>query len=105
VAPKAVVWTRHARQDLLNSLSYLVHEVLAPAAAARLLDELEAAASSLATLPDRGRIVPELGLPRREILVGRYRMVYRVREEVEILRLIHTRQDFARAWRKVPPPR
>jgi len=69
---------------------------------ARLLDEVEAGAASLQHFPDRGRIVPELGLPRRELLVSGYRPVYRVRLEVEILRLLHTRQDFVRAWRAGP---
>jgi plasmid stabilization system protein ParE len=31
-----------------------------------------------------------------------YRLVYRVRAEIEILRLLHSRQDFARAWRNAP---
>jgi plasmid stabilization system protein ParE len=99
VAAKAVVWTRPAREDLLNTLGYLVRDAQAPAAAAHLLDEIEAAASSLQVFPDRGRFVPELGPPRRELLVKGYRLVYRVGAEVEILRLLHSRRDFAHAWR------
>ena len=102
MAPKAVVWTWPARQDLLNALSYLARDAQAPAAAARLLDEVEAVASSLQHFPDRGRIVPELGAPNRELLVSGYRVVYRVRVEVEILRLLHSRQDFVQAWRAGP---
>jgi plasmid stabilization system protein ParE len=102
VAPKTVAWTRTARQDLLNTLSYLALDAQAPSAAARLLDEIELAAASLREFPDRGRIVPELGPPLRELLVGSHRLVYRVRAEVEILRLLHGRQDFGRAWRRGP---
>ena len=102
MAPKAVVWTAPGRLDLLNALSYLVHEAQSPDAATRLLDEVEAAASSLSEFPERGRAVPELGLPRRELPVRGYRLVYQVRAEVEILRLLHGRRDFARAWRSGP---
>jgi plasmid stabilization system protein ParE len=102
VAPRAVVWTRLAREDLLSALRYLAVEREAPDAAGRLLDELEAAVSSLSDLPERGRIVPELGAPRRELLLRGYRVVYRVRTQVEVLRVLHGRQDFARAWRRGP---
>ena len=98
MAPKTVVWTRPARQDLLNVVAYLALDAQAPSA----LDDIEAAASALADFPDRGRIVPELGSPRRELLIRDYRLVYRVRAEVEVLRLLHGRQDFTRAWRRGP---
>lgn len=55
---------------------------------------------SLAESSGQGRPVPELGLPRRELLIAGYRLIYRVRSEVEILRLIHGRRDFLKAWRE-----
>jgi toxin ParE1/3/4 len=100
MAQTPVAWSLPARQDLLKALEYLLTEAGAPQAAEELLDEVEQAAASLADFPDKGRIVPELGPPRRELLVRGYRLVYRVRTEVEILRLIYGRQDFLAVWRK-----
>jgi plasmid stabilization system protein ParE len=68
----------------------------------RLLEQIGVVATSLGEFPNRGRVVPELGLPRRELIVGRYRMIYRVGTRVEILRVIHGRQDFDRIWRRKP---
>ena len=99
MAGSVVAWTFPARQDLFNALRYLVQEAKSPQAAATLLERLEAAAASLRQFPERGRVVPELGPPRRELLVEGYRLVYRVRSEVEILRLIHSRQHFLRTWK------
>ena len=49
-------------------------------------------ALTLATLPERGRVVPELGQPGiREIIFKSYRIVYRVRAGlVEVIRFWHT---------------
>ena len=102
MAPPAVVWTKPARQDLLDAVEYLAVELQAPAAAARLLDRIEAAAESLSDFPRRGRFVPELGPPQRELLIESYRLVYRERSIVEILRLLHARRDFLAAWRRRP---
>ena len=100
--PRTVAWTLTARQDLLSVVQHLLEQE-APGAAARLIDQIEAAAGALDELSERGRAVPELGLPRRELIVGGYRLVYRVRgDEVQILRLIHGRQNFISSWRKTP---
>lgn len=99
MAPAIVAWTLPARQDLLKTIHYLVEQ--SPASAERLLNRLEAAAASLAEFPNRGRIVPELELPRRELIVAGYRLVYRVRgEEIQILRVIHGKQDFLKTWKE-----
>jgi plasmid stabilization system protein ParE len=100
MARSPVVWTLPARRDLHNAIEYLAREAQAPVAARRLLDNLGAAAASLGEFPNRGRFVPELGPPRRELIVGGYRMVYRVGATVQILRLVHGRQDFHRTWRR-----
>ena len=100
--PRTVAWAFAARQDLLSALQYLVDQS-ALDSAQRLLDQLEAAAGSLSELSERGRIVPELGPPRRELIVEGYRLVYRVRQDrVQILRVIHGRQDFLATWRRRP---
>jgi plasmid stabilization system protein ParE len=99
VAAPPVAWTLPARQDLLRAIRYLAEQ--SPAAAEKLLNRLESAAASIAEFPERGRVVPELGLPRRELLIEDYRLVYRVRRgEIEVLRVIHGKQDFLKAWKE-----
>jgi plasmid stabilization system protein ParE len=51
VAQSAVVWTLHARQDLLSALRYLVQEAKSPQAAEALFERVEAAAASLCEFP------------------------------------------------------
>jgi plasmid stabilization system protein ParE len=65
------------------------------------LDAALAAAASLATFSERGRIVPELNDPTfREIFVFRYRLLYRVEHErVLIAAFLHGARDFA-TWRQ-----
>jgi toxin ParE1/3/4 len=76
----AVAWATIAEQDLIAILDFVAREN--PAGAARFLLRLEQKALSLETLPLRGRIVPELLKIQvreyRELLVGPYRLVYRV---------------------------
>jgi plasmid stabilization system protein ParE len=77
-------------------LDYLARD--SPAAARQILRDALTAAASLATLPERGRVVPEFGLPQvRELFVHRYRLIYRVGvREIEILAFIHGARDFGR---------
>ncbi len=66
-----------------------------------MLEQALAAAESLATLSERGRVVPELGQPdTREIFVFRYRLLYEVEPEVvRIVAFLHGARDFER-WRR-----
>ncbi len=70
-----------------------------PAAERLLILALEAA-SSLDTLSERGRVVPELDQPTvRELFVQRYRLLYEVTpNEVHILAFLHGARDLTR-WR------
>ena len=90
---KEVVWTLSAAADLEAIVEYIFRdsEFYATAVARELL----AAARSLTTFPERGRMVPEYEDPTvRQIIVRRYRLVYRVRpERVEVLRIIHGAQQ------------
>lgn len=57
-----------------------------PDAAERWVDELFDTVQRLADFPHSGRIVPEVGARRiREVIFGAYRVIYSVRDEVEIL--------------------
>ena len=68
-------------------------------AAERLLMRALDAASSLDTLSERGRVVPELDQPSvRELFVQRYRLLYEVTpSEVHILAFIHGARDLTRS--------
>jgi toxin ParE1/3/4 len=64
--------------------------------AATFVREVRDAARSLATFAERGRIVPELNDPAvRELLVGRYRLMYRVAPSTaQIVAFVHGARDF-----------
>ena len=93
---REVVWTESARDDLNRIIEGIAEE--SPQSALKTLDRLLEAAASLAELGDRGRQIPELGRPSiRELLPPRYRLVYRTSaQQIEILGVLHQRQDFER---------
>jgi plasmid stabilization system protein ParE len=61
-----------------------------------------AAAASLATPSERGRLVPELRNRRtREIFVREYRVMHEVHEDrVAVVAFMFGRRDFATWWRE-----
>jgi plasmid stabilization system protein ParE len=67
-----------------------------PHGALRILEQALAAASSLATLSERGRIVPERNQPGlREVFVFRYRLLYEVHPDlVRVVAFLHGARDF-----------
>ena len=92
-----VEWAPSALTDLEAMLDYLAARE-SPSLAASVGDELLEAADSLTSLPHRGRRVPELselGVEGfRELLVGPYRLVYRVvSRTVGIVALLDGRRD------------
>ena len=96
---RRVVWSDQARGALDEALEYIAQD--SPEGARAVLEQALATASSLATLYERGRVVPELSDPLlREIFVFRYRLLYEIAPtEIRILNLLHGARDFAR-WRK-----
>ena len=71
---REVVWAVSARTALDDVVAYLAEE--SDQAAGQVLTATLAAAASLATLSERGRIVPEVDDPSiREIFVFRYRLM------------------------------
>ena len=93
---RKVLWARSARRDLEAIVGYLAER--SPLAAASTLDRLEARARSLATLADRGRVVPELGRLHvqqyREPVVTPHRVIYRVLDSrVLVLAVIDARRS------------
>jgi plasmid stabilization system protein ParE len=96
---RRVVWALRARRAVDDALTYIADD--SPQAAADLAARVIERAESLATLSERGRIVPELADPAlRELIVGPYRLLYEVHgSEVWIVGFLHGRQDFG-TWRR-----
>lgn len=68
------------------------------AAASRLRARIGEAADRLAAYPLLGRVVPEFDDPLvRELIVGRYRLVYRVEgDTIFVVTIVHGSQDLMR---------
>ncbi len=85
-----VRWTQQAAEELEAISSFIAADSIHYA---RLfVTDVISAVEQLETFPSLGRSVPEIGNPAiREIILGYYRIVYRVREElVEIVTVYHT---------------
>jgi plasmid stabilization system protein ParE len=83
-----VVWTDPALDLVEESALYKAADD--PVAAVRWVDELFAAVERLADLPETGRVVPEQGAREvREVILGAYRVFYRVGAAVEVLSVRH----------------
>ena len=93
-----VRWTDAARDDLKSIVDYVAKD--SPAAAVRCLDRIEGRCERLASLPGRGRIVPELGTAGisiyRELIEGPWRVVYRHDDKlVHVLAVLDGRRDLS----------
>jgi toxin ParE1/3/4 len=86
---RQIVWSVLASDDLVAIAEYISRDSEVYAAA--VVQELVAAARSLSDLAERGRRVPEYSDPSaRELIIGKFRLVYRVRpKQVEVVRIIH----------------
>jgi len=91
---RAVIWTPGARDDLDEIITYIGKDSLPSALA--FLEEALQTAESLATLSERGRVVPELNDPIvRELFIKRYRLLYEIHEqEVHVLAVLHGAREF-----------
>jgi toxin ParE1/3/4 len=91
-----VLWTHTAQQDLTEIIDYIAQDSIADALA--ILHKLEAKAARLITLPNRGRIVPELlhtGISQyRELISASWRIIYRVESQrVMVMAVLDSRRD------------
>ena len=86
-----VIWSPSARLDLKEIVSYIAEDngEIAQRFGLSLID----ATKSLASFPNKGRTVPELGSQDiREVIFKPYRIIYRVTEPqsvIEIVRVWH----------------
>ena len=93
---RKVVWARAARRDLEAIVAYLAEDDVAQARAT--LERIQGRARKLTTLPERGRVVPELARLNlrtyRELVVKPYRLLYRIsRTEVHVLAVFDARRS------------
>ncbi len=91
-----IIWTYVAENDLINIIEYI--SVDSPQNASKILKKIKQKASNLYTLPERGRIVPELKgqgiFQYRELVIPPWRLIYRIAErEIIVLSVIDSRQN------------
>jgi toxin ParE1/3/4 len=89
-----VEWSPLADEQVDDAVAYISGD--SPTAALQWLERLLDRAKSLATFPDSGRVVPELGRQDiREIIVSPYRVMYRRKDDlVEIAAVRHEAREF-----------
>lgn len=91
-----VKWAAVAQSDLKRIIDHIA--VDSPDNALRILKKLREKASTLYSLPDRGRVVPELkdqGIHiYREIIAPPWRIIYRISDtDVFVLSVIDSRRN------------
>ena len=91
-----IEWAEVAEKDLKGIVEYIAED--SPANALKILKKIKQKASSLYTLPERGRIVPELqdqGISiYRELIIPPWRIIYRISEmKVYVLSVFDARQN------------
>lgn len=88
-----IVWTYDARDDLATIREYVSRN--SPYYASLVVARLIESVKQLQKFPLSGRIVPEVNSAEyRELVRGKYRVVYRIRDNViEVLMIFHTSRD------------
>ena len=91
-----IIWTHVAEKDLKNIIEYISTD--SPQNALKILKNIKRKASDLYTLPERGRIVPELQdqgiLQYRELVITPWRLIYRIAErKIIVLSVIDSRRN------------
>jgi len=91
---RRVVWSPGAQADLDATVEFIAER--SHQGALQVLDAALETAASLATLSERGRVIPEFAeTSYREVFVFRYRLMYRVvHDEVQMVAFIHGARDF-----------
>ena len=86
-------WTEPAVQDLAAAAEFIARDSRFYAVA--LVREARAAARTLKTLADRGRLVPEArSSDVRELFVKSYRLIYKVApDSVTVVAFVHSARD------------
>lgn len=92
-----VVWSIPAKQDLKEIYDYIARD--SKYYAEKVSQGIVEKSELLHKFPKIGRVVPEIGEANiREVIVYSYRLIYEVSsDKIEILTLIHCKQDFSPA--------
>ncbi len=86
-----IVWSPLALERVDDIAQYIAEDK--PAVAVNWVEELFATVERLADFPESGRIVPEVGAQRiREVMFGAYRIIYSVKDQVDILTVRRSNQ-------------
>lgn len=89
-----ITWTQRALRDLREIYDFIAMD--SPRYAQIQVEKIQESVPILATFPFMGRQVPEFPhLPYREILVGNYRILYRVTEKrnrILVMAVVHGRR-------------
>ncbi len=95
-----VIWSNPAKDDLKKIHDYIAKD--SKFYAIKVSQEFVEKSEELKEFPKMGRVVPEIGDPNiRELFVYSYRLIYEISsDEIEILAIIHGRQDFHKAFDK-----
>lgn len=91
-----VVWARIAETDLKEIIDYI--GIDSPATALIVFKKIKKGATSLYTMPERCRIVPELRdqgiMQYRELMVSPWRILFRITEtKVYVLSVVDSRRN------------
>lgn len=79
-----IVWSPLALERVEDIVQYIAEDK--PGAAVEWVDGIFDAVERLSDFPESGRVVPEVGGRRiREVIFGTYRIIYSVRDQVDIL--------------------
>ena len=92
----SIIWAVGAREDLRQIIKFIRQDSTAFATA--MAERVVSAVERLRRYPKLGHTVPEYGDETiRELIVGNYRVIYRVRrQQVGILAIIHGSRDLLR---------
>jgi toxin ParE1/3/4 len=105
---RTVRWAEVATQDLAEAAEFIARDSRFYAMA--LVREARAAARSLRTLAERGRVVPEAHSPDvRELSVKSYRLIYWIAPKiVTVIAFVHGARDLGALWQRrgggIPDP-
>jgi len=91
-----VEWSKISEKDLVVIIEYIADEN--PSRAYEVFREVKRTASTLRSLPERGRIVPELqeqGITQyRELVIPPWRIIYRISDrKVYLLSVLDSRRN------------
>jgi addiction module RelE/StbE family toxin len=91
-----VEWSEISEKDLVAIIEYIADDN--PSRAYEIFQEIRRKASNLRSLPEKGRIVPELqeqGITQyRELVIPPWRVIYRISEQkVYVLSVLDSRRN------------